>query len=135
MAVNGAKKDKLTVERPAMKETFCSHEGFSNTYIAGGVKEIAMIATGSATLKGSPLRLAFWNHFGPGVFCVYDLRKFSGTFRIPGPARVEGSAVARLNRHESFEEGDRRCPESESIHFGVAANGHNNKPLETELVG
>jgi hypothetical protein len=136
MMVNGAKKDKLTVEPPAMKETFCSHEGFSNTYVAGGVKEIAMMGSGSATLTGWPLRLAFWNDFGPGVYCVYELRKFSGTFPIPGLALVEGSVVAKLNRHESYEQSrEGRCEKSGSIHFGITVNGHNNKPLETEVVG
>jgi hypothetical protein len=134
---NGARQDVLAVERPVTEEVFCPHEDeFVSFDVSGGIQEIEMTTGGRAKLRGSPLRFRFTNDFGPAISCMYELRKFSGTFRVPGAAHIEGSAVARLNRHESREEKPpaERCRHSQSIHFAASVDGHNNKPLEAEDV-
>jgi hypothetical protein len=121
---NDAPKDKLT-----LRETVATHcdtgTGFSDVSVSG-VQAIAMTDAGGATFNAS-LRLA---ESEPGLTCVYEFRKLSGTFRLPGPAVTEGSAVGTLNQRESSKLGCDQSP-----HFRVAIYGHNGNLLEAELLG
>jgi hypothetical protein len=136
MSLNGAKKDKLTVERPAMKVTFCPRpKGFTAQWdIEGGVREIVLSGAGSATIRGWPIQIAARNVVGPGGSCSYDFRRFFGTFPVPGHVSIDGSTVGKLNKRESFSEQPPGCEPSESTSFVITVLGRNNKPLEAEVV-
>jgi hypothetical protein len=60
--------------------------------------------------------------------------KFLGKFPVPGHAVVEGSTTGKLNRRESFSNGE-PCRKSLSASFVITLLGGNNKRLETEVVG
>jgi hypothetical protein len=97
------------------------------------LEAIAMTDTGAAVARGWPLTVGFSSSIGPNSGnCTYEFTKFPGKFPVPGHAVVEGSAKGRLNRRESFSNGE-PCRKSLSSSFVITLLGGNNKPLETEL--
>lgn len=130
VSVNGAKKDEVGVDGSLVLVS-CGFEHWG-LYRSGTVKKIAMSGAGKATLKTT---LRFWwerAFEGKPRECIYEFRKFSGTFPIPGLAVIEAVAAGNLVPSESSHTG---CPRSEPNQFRVTLRGHNEKPLETELVG
>jgi hypothetical protein len=136
LSVNGAKKDRLTVEPPAQENTPCTPERnqFFEWSTSGGVQAVTMAAAGSAKLQGMPLRIRSSATFGPMRICVHAFRKFSGAFPVPGRAVIEGTMVGTLTGGTVQEE-PHSCQSRARFSFTVKVLGGNSKPLETELIG
>jgi hypothetical protein len=129
----GAKKDRLFVDRAPRRE--CSRACCEINKLEGGLSAIAMTDTGEAVARGWPLTVEFSTYFGPNSGnCRWVFTKFLGKFPVPGHAVVEGSTTGKLNRRESFSNGE-PCRKSLSASFVITLLGGNNKRLETEVVG
>jgi hypothetical protein len=116
--------------RPELGVAFGSEESCRppNDYFEGEVFAVSLTNAGKGKLRTD---LLVETEHMPGLRCMYRLTRFSGTFSIPGAAVIEGSAVGKLRTKESAT----GCAESASTHFTLTVIGHNNKPLETELIG
>jgi hypothetical protein len=140
LVVNGAKKDIFSIPTSVEQKPSCEYTGEASFVHYGfeEVTEVALKASGRATLTGVPIKAWYFLFGSPALTCRWDFRKLSGGFPISGSALIEGTGAGALNKKESGYEGEKNakpCERHISIHFTAVVRGHNGKPLETELVG